>query len=156
MISIFFISFTNRFSLNIFNINTDWCTWNGMQVKYWLTHLGYTANSQCTRVRYNPLPRVWLTFGYAIYSHPHQSRDANEQNWEYPGVTSSGLFLFNNYAVVIACNVFNTDSVGWYNPAPLALLLRAVSIISDKQALYQTTKHLGLETQVAFLHIYIY
>ena len=61
-----------------------------MQAKCW-PYLRYRANSQCTRVCHTTLPPYHVASRsgsvLSIYSHPHQPRDTNQHDWNFPCVT---------------------------------------------------------------------
>ena len=61
-----------------------------MQAKCW-PYLRYRANSQCTRVCHTTLPPYHAASRsgsvLSIYSHPHQPRDTNQHDWNFPFVT---------------------------------------------------------------------
>ena len=61
-----------------------------MQAKCW-PYLRYRANSQCIRVCHTTLPPYHAASRsgsvLSIYSHPHQPRDTNQHDWNFPFVT---------------------------------------------------------------------
>ena len=61
-----------------------------MQAKCW-PYLRYRANSQCTRVCHTTLPPYHAASRsgsvLSICSHPHQPRDTNQHDWNFPFVT---------------------------------------------------------------------